>query len=232
MSEALDRLSVVCNQLTPPPASSSSLSIADASGKCPCAGSKSCRKGCCGACPCAGKKGCKKGCCNKKKACVRVCVTGAAGQIAYALIVQICSGRMFGDDVPVCLHLLDIPPMAAALVGVEMELRDCAFPLLEGATLPPSSSSPLTQRRAGEYRGACRGFQPSRRCSPCTCPTHLRALGGVDLGQVGAFPRKEGMLRKDLLEKNAAIFRDQGAPMTPSRCPPVPLLTVPVRSCH
>ncbi|NQX89971.1 MAG: malate dehydrogenase [Halioglobus sp.] len=62
---------------------------------------------------------------------VRVTVTGAAGQIGYALLFRIAAGAMLGDDQPVILHLLDISPAMEALDGVKMELEDCAFPLLE-----------------------------------------------------------------------------------------------------
>jgi malate dehydrogenase len=66
------------------------------------------------------------------KAPVRVTVTGAAGQIGYALLFRIASGAMLGDDQPVILQLLDITPAMEALDGVRMELDDCAFPLLAG----------------------------------------------------------------------------------------------------
>jgi malate dehydrogenase len=63
---------------------------------------------------------------------VRVAVTGAAGQIGYALVFRIASGQMLGDDQPVVLQLLEIPQAVGALEGVRMELDDCAFPLLAG----------------------------------------------------------------------------------------------------
>ncbi|KAI3863275.1 hypothetical protein MKW92_036449 [Papaver armeniacum] len=63
---------------------------------------------------------------------VRVLVTGAAGQIGYALVPMIARGVMLGTDQPVILHMLDIPPAAEALNGVRMELVDAAFPLLKG----------------------------------------------------------------------------------------------------
>ncbi len=66
------------------------------------------------------------------KAPVRVTVTGAAGQIGYALLFRIAAGAMLGDDQPVILQLLDITPAMEALDGVRMELEDCAFPLLAG----------------------------------------------------------------------------------------------------
>lgn len=68
------------------------------------------------------------------KAPVRVTVTGAAGQIGYALLFRIASGSMLGDDQPVILQLLDITPAMDALGGVKMELDDCAFPLLTDVT--------------------------------------------------------------------------------------------------
>ncbi len=63
---------------------------------------------------------------------VRVTVTGAAGQIGYALLFRIASGSMLGEKQPVILQLLDITPAMEALEGVRMELEDCAFPLLAG----------------------------------------------------------------------------------------------------
>lgn len=68
------------------------------------------------------------------KSPVRVTVTGAAGQIGYALLFRIASGAMLGDDQPIILQLLDITPAMDALEGVRMELDDCAFPLLAGIT--------------------------------------------------------------------------------------------------
>ncbi len=65
------------------------------------------------------------------KQAVRVTVTGAAGQISYALLFRIASGAMLGPDQPVVLQLLEITPAMGALEGVVMELNDCAFPLLQ-----------------------------------------------------------------------------------------------------
>ena len=62
---------------------------------------------------------------------VRVAVTGAAGQIGYALLFRIASGEMLGKDQPVILQLLDLPQAQKAVQGVMMELQDCAFPLLD-----------------------------------------------------------------------------------------------------
>lgn len=63
---------------------------------------------------------------------VRVAVTGAAGQISYAMLFRIAAGDMLGSDQQVILQLLEIPPAMDALQGVVMELDDCAFPLLQG----------------------------------------------------------------------------------------------------
>ena len=111
---------------------------------------------------------------------VRVAVTGAAGQIGYALLFRIASGEMLGKDQPVILQLLEIPDEKAqkALKGVMMELEDCAFPLLAGME---AHGSPDTAFKDTDY-----------------------AL------LVGARPRGPGMERKDLLSANAAIFTAQG----------------------
>jgi malate dehydrogenase len=111
---------------------------------------------------------------------VRVAVTGAAGQIGYALLFRIASGEMLGKDQPVILQLLEIPDEKAqkALKGVMMELEDCAFPLLAGME---AHSDPMTAFKGTDY-----------------------AL------LVGARPRGPGMERKDLLSANAQIFTAQG----------------------
>ncbi|MDE0452618.1 MAG: malate dehydrogenase [Gammaproteobacteria bacterium] len=64
----------------------------------------------------------------------RIAVTGAAGQIGYALVFRIASGQLLGPDTPVALQLLEIPPAMDAVNGVIMEAEDCAFPLLAGIT--------------------------------------------------------------------------------------------------
>jgi malate dehydrogenase len=69
---------------------------------------------------------------------LRVTVTGAAGQIGYALLFRIASGAMFGPNQPVILHLIEIEPALPALQGVVMELEDCAFPLLKGVVATAS----------------------------------------------------------------------------------------------
>lgn len=69
---------------------------------------------------------------NKKR--VKIAVTGAAGQIGYALLFRLASGQVFGADTEVELSLLEIEPAMNALTGVIMELEDCAFPLLNNVT--------------------------------------------------------------------------------------------------
>jgi malate dehydrogenase len=114
------------------------------------------------------------------KAPVRVAVTGAAGQIGYALLFRIASGEMLGRDQPVILQLLELPldKAQAALKGVMMEVEDCAFPLLAGMS---GTSDPKVAFKDAEV-----------------------AL------LVGAKPRGPGMERKDLLLENAKIFIEQG----------------------
>ena len=111
---------------------------------------------------------------------VRVAVTGAAGQIGYALLFRIASGEMLGKDQPVILQLLEIPDEKAqkALKGVMMELEDCAFPLLAGMEAHGDANTAFKD-------------------------TDYALL-------VGARPRGPGMERKDLLAANAQIFTAQG----------------------
>jgi malate dehydrogenase len=66
---------------------------------------------------------------------VRVAVTGAAGQIGYAILFRIASGQLLGADTPVHLSLLEIPDALKAVEGTAMELDDCAFPLLAGVDI-------------------------------------------------------------------------------------------------
>jgi malate dehydrogenase len=111
---------------------------------------------------------------------VRVAVTGAAGQIGYALLFRIASGEMLGKDQPVILQLLEVPAEGPqkALKGVMMELEDCAFPLLHGME---AHGDPMTAFKDSDY-----------------------AL------LVGSMPRKAGMERAELLAINGQIFIGQG----------------------
>ena len=79
---------------------------------------------------------------------VRVTITGAAGQIGYQLAFRIGSGQLLGDDQPVILQLLEIPPALAALNGVVMELDDCAFGTLAGVV---ATDDPDTAFRDSDY---------------------------------------------------------------------------------
>ena len=111
---------------------------------------------------------------------VRVAVTGAAGQIGYALLFRIASGEMLGKDQPVILQLLEVPVEGPqkALKGVMMEIDDCAFPLLAGME---AHSDAGTAFKDTDY-----------------------AL------LVGSRPRGPGMERAELLAINGAIFTAQG----------------------
>ncbi len=131
---------------------------------------------------------------NKKP--VRVAVTGAAGQIGYALLFRIAAGEMLGRDQPVILQLLEIPDEKAqnALKGVMMELEDCAFPLLAGMQ---AHGDPTSAFKDTDY-----------------------AL------LVGARPRGPGMERKDLLSANAQIFTAQGKALNASASRNVRVLVV------
>lgn len=111
---------------------------------------------------------------------IRVAVTGAAGQIGYALIFRLASGQVFGPSQPVILHLVEVPAILPALDGVMMELDDCAFPTL--AAVVKADSSHLED-----------GF---RGCHFVLC--------------VGSVPRKEGMERGDLIRINGPIFTSTG----------------------
>jgi len=127
---------------------------------------------------------------------VRVAISGAAGQIGYALLFRIASGEMLGKDQPVILQMLEIPDEKAqkALKGVMMELEDCAFPLLAGME---AHSDPV------------HGFKD----------TDYALL-------VGARPRGPGMERADLLAANAQIFTAQGKALNASASRDVKVLVV------
>src|SRR5437868_11233003 len=115
-----------------------------------------------------------------EKSPIRVAVTGAAGNIGYALLFRIAAGEMFGKDQPLILQLLEIPVEGPqkALKGVAMELEDCAFPLLTDMVL---TGDPNT------------AFKDARWCL-----------------LVGSKPRGPGMERADLLKDNGKIFVAQG----------------------
>src|SRR5207253_936341 len=68
---------------------------------------------------------------------IKVAITGAAGQIGYALLFRIASGQMFGPETLVDLNLLELPATLGSLRGVAMELEDCAFPLLRNVVCTP-----------------------------------------------------------------------------------------------
>jgi malate dehydrogenase len=114
------------------------------------------------------------------KSPIRVAVTGAAGNIGYALLFRIASGEMLGKDQPIILQLLEIPAEGPqkALKGVAMELEDCAFPLLTDMVLTDNAET---------------AFKDANWCL-----------------LVGSKPRGPGMERADLLKDNGKIFVGQG----------------------
>jgi malate dehydrogenase len=85
---------------------------------------------------------------------VRVTVTGAAGQIGYALLFRIASGAMLGADTPVSLRLLEIPQAVGAAEGVAMELVDCAFPLLRSVDVFDDASAAFDGANVGLLVGS------------------------------------------------------------------------------
>jgi malate dehydrogenase len=85
---------------------------------------------------------------------VRIAITGAAGNIGYALAFRLASGALLGPDQPVILQLIEIPPALPALEGVVMELRDCAFPLLRGIVASSSLDEGFDGTQAAFLVGA------------------------------------------------------------------------------
>lgn len=85
---------------------------------------------------------------------VTVTITGAAGQIGYALLFRISSGQVFGPDVPVRLNLLEIPQGLQAAEGVAMELSDCAFPLLDSVNITDNATTAFDGANAAFLVGA------------------------------------------------------------------------------
>lgn len=123
-----------------------------------------------------------------------VVVTGAAGQIGYSIVPLIARGDLLGPETHIELRLLDIEPALGALEGVEAELLDCAFPLLDKVVITADARV---------------------------------AFAGAHIGILcGAFPRKEGMQRKDLLQMNAKIFNEQGAIIAEVADPDIHILVV------
>jgi malate dehydrogenase len=127
---------------------------------------------------------------------IRVAVTGSAGQIGYAMLFRLASGEVFGPDQPVILHLIEVPPVMAALDGIHMELDDCAFPTLHGVV--KADSDHLEQ-----------GFKD------------VNWVIGV-----GSIPRKAGMERADLIRINGPIFTSTGRAIEAAAAPDVRVLIV------
>lgn len=127
---------------------------------------------------------------------IRVAVTGAAGQIGYALLFRLASGEIFGADQPVILHLVEVPPAMGGLDGIHMELDDCAFPTLHGVVKADSDHLDV-------------GFKD---CNYVIC--------------VGSIPRKQGMERGDLIRINGPIFTSTGKAIEKSAASDVRVVVV------
>ena len=127
---------------------------------------------------------------------LHVAITGAAGQIGYAMTFRIASGEVFGAHRPVVLHLIEVPPVMPQLDGVHMELDDCAFSALAG--VQKFDSEHLEQAMAD-------------------CNWVLL---------VGSIPRKQGMERGDLIRVNGPIFTSTGRAIEASAASDVRVLVV------
>ena len=147
---------------------------------------------------------------------IRVAITGAAGQIGYALLFRIASGGLFGPDQPVALGLLDLDvemklagdktkTMREALGGTVMELDDCAFPLLTGVTTHFSNPDPN---------------------SPDISATEAAFADADWVFLVGGKPRGPGMSRADLVQANGPIFTSQGKAINNAAGPNVRVIAV------
>src|SRR5436190_13004096 len=125
---------------------------------------------------------------------LRVAVTGAAGQVAYAMLGRLASGEIFGPKQKIVLQLLEITPAMPTLEGVAMELDDCSFLTLQDMVLTDDPA---------------------------------KAFKDVNWALlVGAFPRKQGMERKDLLGMNGKIFGPQGKALAANAAKDVRILVV------
>jgi malate dehydrogenase len=145
---------------------------------------------------------------------IKVAITGAAGQIGYAILFRAASGALFGPDQPVILSLLDVDieipqpdgskkSMREALGGTVMELDDCAFPLLHGVSTH---------------------FQPPG--SQDMGPTEAAFADADWVILIGGLPRKAGMSRADLIRANGPIFIGQGKSIEKAAAPGVRTLVV------
>jgi malate dehydrogenase len=125
---------------------------------------------------------------------IRVAVTGAAGQVAYAMLARLASGEVFGPNKKVILQLLEITPALPGLEGVAMELADCSFATLQDVVVTDDANKAF------------------KDCNWAIL--------------VGGFPRKQGMERKDLLNKNGEIFGPQGKALAANAAKDVRILVV------
>ena len=109
---------------------------------------------------------------------VKVTVTGAAGQIGYALLFRIASGHLLGPDVPVRLSLLEIAPALKAAEGTAMELDDCAFPLLAGIDITDDAEDRLRRHQCRSARRCAAAYRRHGARRPAVGQRrHLRPAG-------------------------------------------------------
>ena len=136
------------------------------------------------------------------------------------------NGTVLGEDQPIYLHLLEIEPAMNALKGVAMEIEDGAYPLVKGMVLSSKAEEvtfkyishffllrALCARIANKYRSNLRHSDATVFifCQKKKNKKNKKAFKDVDYAVlVGGFPRKKGMLRKDLLAKNGPIFKSMG----------------------
>jgi malate dehydrogenase len=146
---------------------------------------------------------------------VRVAVTGAAGQIGYALLFRIASGQMLGDEQPVILQLLEIPQAVGALEGVRMELDDCAFPLLAGVVCTDDANRAFAGADYGLLVGAMPRKEGMERADL------LSANGAIFTAQGRAISQAAAADVKILVVGNPAntnaLIAMNNAPDTPNR---------------
>src|SRR5699024_10158471 len=149
------------------------------------------------------------------KAPVTVTVTGAAGQIGYALLFRIASGQLLGANTPVKLRLLEIPPAVKAAEGTAMELDDCAFPLLKGIDIFDDARPAFEGANVGLLVGA----RP--RAKGMERGDLLEANGGIFKPQgeainAGAAARATGGGGGGLLRARGGILKAPGGAINPA----------------
>ena len=144
---------------------------------------------------------------------VTVTVTGAAGQIGYALLFRIASGQLLGPDTPVRLQLLEIPQAIRAAEGTAMELEDCAFPLLNSIEITENPNRAFTGANIALLVGARPRSKGMERADL------LEANGGIFGPQGGALNAHAAIIRatRAAIVRSPIATRPAGNPVDPSR---------------